>query len=343
MIILRQYLFSSSESENKKGKEDEKKKSKKEKLKGVGLVAAGTLGAVGGIMASEELNENFIKKAIEHSSKNDAQDKKLVDKLIKRAKEQGTKITKDKNFENSAYLGTNGGRLLDKLDKKFKKYTGKDDYLKEELGKSIGLGKEARKEIGKDTIVMGLGDGNPAVLAHEMGHAAMLRKKRSKDIIGKAAHSKVGDIMSIPTNIISNPSEKVRHVGEAGFLGAGIIHGVKSAKREEEGDIKKAKKERRKGLIRSAVLVSPTLIREASASRKGMKYLRESGASKDTLRQSRKVLGNAFGTYASAALKPIALEAGGTAIGYGAHKLISKSKKKKENDNKDKEDKNSWK
>lgn len=341
MIILRYHLFSSPKSKDIEYKEDEEKRRKKEKLKGAGLIAAGSIGAIGGIKASEKLNDNFIDKAIEHFSKNNTQDKKLVDKLIKRAKEQGTKITRDKNFKNSAYLGTNGGRLLNKLDKKFKKYTGKDNYFKEGIGKELGLGKESSKEIGKDIIVMGLGDGNPAILAHEMGHAAMLRKKRSKDIIGKAAHSKVGDIMSIPTYIVFNPNKKYRRVGEAGFLGAGIVHGIKSAKREEEGDIRKSKKERRKGLIRSAVLVSPMLIREASASRKGMKYLRESGASKDTLKQSRKILGNAFGTYASMALKPIALEAGGTTIGYGAHKLISKSKnKKKEDNNKDKEGEN---
>lgn len=332
MIILRNF----SESENKKDKEDEEKRRKKEKLKGAGLIAAGSIGTAGGIKASEKLNDIFLDKAIEHSSKNDTQDKKLVDKLIKRSKKQGTKIIKDKNFENSIYLGTNGGRLVDKLDKKFKY-----NSLKEELGKFVGLGKKSSKEIGKDTIVMGLGDGNPAILAHEMGHAAMLRKKRSKDIIGKAAHSKISDIISIPSNIVFNPNKKYRRVGEAGFLGAGIIHGIKSAKREEEGDKKKARKERRKGIIRSSILVSPMLIREAAASRKGMKYLKESGASKDTLRQSRKILGNAFGTYASIALKPIALEAGGTAVGYGAHKLISKFKnKKKENNNKDKKGEN---
>lgn len=328
MIILRQNIF--SKSKNKNSEDDEKKNDKKRKLKGAGLVAAGAGVALAASGGTDKATEKFLDKATEHISTKGSQDKELIEKLTDRAKNQGIKIIRDENFDNSAYLGTNEGKFVDKLDKRFKKYTGKDDYFKENLGKSVGLGKEARKEVGKDTIVMGIGDKNPAVLAHEMGHAAMLGKKRSKDIIGKTAHSKLGEIVGIPDNIISNPDEKIRKVGEAGFLGAGIIHGVKSAKREEEGDLKKARIERRKGIIRSAIIVSPRLISEAAASRKGMKYLKESGASKDTLKQSRKVLGNAFGTYASQALKPVALEAGGTAIGYGAHKLISKSKKKKE-------------
>ena len=59
------------------------------------------------------------------------------------------------------------------------------------------------------------------------------------------------------------------------------------------------------------------------------------------LKNSRRELRHAFGTYASKVGIPISLEVGGTAIGYGAHKLISKSKnKKKENNNKDREGEN---
>lgn len=306
MIILRQHLFSSSESENKKDKENEEKRRKK-KLKGAGLIAAGSIGTVGGIKGSKKLNKianiNLAKSKLKHyenmesDKKYDSDEINVLKNLIKKSKNLGIKINPRGDDSNYEY----------------------------------------------ETDTINLGSPISATLAHEMGHAAMHKKGRSKDILGRAAHSKAGRAWGIyfedATNLnANNKVDKVfQHASRGLFLGDGIRRGIKSSKQEESGNTKGAKRTRRNALLISGLSAAPTLIKEASASRKGIKYLKEAGASKEILKNSKKSLGHAFGTYASLAGIPIALEAGGTAIGYGAHKLISKSKnKKKENNNKDK-------
>lgn len=302
MIILRQHNF--SKSKNEKDEEEEEKNDKKRKLKGAVAVTAGALGTVGGIKGSKKLNNIAGDKALEAELKdirmkydrNKKDHKNVVDNLEKIADKLGIKIMKDEN-EDDAY--------------NFK----------------------------TDTINYAFD--NPAVLAHEMGHAAMSKKGRSKDILGRAAHSKAGrawgSYFDNATNINANDKEgKILKYGARGlFLGDGIRRGIKSSKQEESGNTKGAKRTRRNAFLISGLSAAPTLIAEASASRKGMKYLKEAGASKEILRNSRRQLGHSFGTYASMAGIPLALEAGGTAIGYGAHKLISKSKKKKEKEKDD--------
>ena len=62
------------------------------------------------------------------------------------------------------------------------------------------------------------------------------------------------------------------------------------------------------------------LISEAAASRKGLKTLNKKlGASKELLKSARKDLGNAYGTYLSTSLKPVASEIGGHGleVAYG--------------------------
>ena len=188
----------------------------------------------------------------------------------------------------------------------------------------------ARYEGDTDTIRLGNDRRNPAMLAHEMGHAAMSQKGRSHDILGKAAHSTAGDVISIPYHASGTKMGKeLGLASDALFLNNGIIHGSLAARKNEENDKKKSKRLIRQGLILSTVPSIPILTREISASRKGLKYLKEAGASKDTLKQSRKSLAHALGTYASVAVKPVLITAGGTAIGYGLEKR-SISKKKKE-------------
>ena len=297
MIILRHHLFSSSESENKKDKEDGEKRRKKEKLKGAGLIAAGSIGTIGGIKASHKLNrvinEKLSKLELADMARgylNKEEYNKVLRNLRKKSSELGIKLT-----------------ITDTINHTFD---------------------------------------NPSSLAHEMGHASMSKKGRSKDVIGKVAHSKFGDSLGSyfdnATNQNSNSKESkiLKHASRGLFLGDGIRRGIKSSKQEEHGDTKKAKRTRRNALLISGLSAAPTLIKEASASRKGIKYLKEAGASKRMLKNSRRELRHAFGTYASNIGIPISLEVGGTAIGYGAHKLISKSKnKKKVDENKDKKEK----
>lgn len=179
-----------------------------------------------------------------------------------------------------------------------------------------------------DTIT--ISSNNPATLAHELGHASM-RKNRSHDPIGKLVHTK-------PANIVSRGYINLSagaggygpyKIAKAANLGLGISQGYKAAKKEEEGDEKASKKHLRRSVTIPAALAAPALIQEAAASRKGLKYLRESGASEETMKNARRTLGHAFGTYAGAAAMPILTSASGAAIGYGVGKLKSKKKSKK--------------
>ena len=312
MIILRNKLFSSDSDEKKKRKKDEERSKK--------IAAAGAITVLGGGKVANYLHDKARDSAVRGMNRTTSDSQEINAKLKARARGMRIKLVDDPEFKNSAYLGTPLARKLRKIAKTPEQI--------EQLGRSNHLGKASAGDIGTDSIAMGLGNGDPATLAHEMGHASMSQSGRSHDIIGKAAHSSVGQLSGIPSNLGRT------NLGKAVYLGAGIRHGVKAAKKEEEGDKKGAKKELRKGLIRSSLLAAPELVAEAAATRKGMKYLREAGASKETMRNARKTLGGAWGTYASTAAKPVLLDVGGTAIGYGVHKLRSKSKKK--NNKKDK-------
>ena len=345
MIILRQHDYSSSDKKkNNNEKEDDNKDNKKEsKLKKV-INDPAIGGALGGAallysgpklanMINEKSGQEFLrsidkKRGLPLSD----EDKEVTRKLLEKTKSLGIKVKHDDSFRNSAYVGASMSRHLkkyvDKLDES------KKDDIYNSLARAYGMDKKNAREIGNDTIIYGIK--GPAVLAHEMGHAAMSRKGRSKDLLGRAAHSTAGTLISLPSNLANNDNKKARLIGSAAFVGAGIRHGIKASKKEEAGDTKGAKREKLKGLIGSSLFVAPELIREAAASRKGLKYLKEAGASKETIKKSRKLLGQAFGTYAGKALKPVALDVAGTGLGYAGHKLVTRIKNKKESDKKNK-------
>ena len=88
-----------------------------------------------------------------------------------------------------------------------------------------------------------------------------------------------------------------------------------------------ARKQVGKSVIAPTLITAPLLVAEGAASRKGLKMLKEAGASKESMKKARKTLGHAFGTYVGAATKPMLTTAGGTGVGYGVGKLINKKNK----------------
>ena len=261
---------------------------------------------------------NRALSGIEEAAK-DPDSKRLVKNLEKKAKDLGVHIYKDPYFDNSAYTGTALGKLIRSTKRKAQKLrkegkteaADKLDKIYDAVGDIVSNpsgSTKLKKVLGKDAIIMGLGDNDPAVLAHELGHAhhEFDGKKRSKNIVAKLAQSGLVNLNAIST------------------LGAGangIIGGYKAAEDKDRGDKKKSKKRLLRQMGLTTALQLPTLISEGSASIKGMKLLKEAGANKEQLKRSRKTLGNAFGTYASRAAKPIIEKAAGLAVGEGLYKV----------------------
>lgn len=246
--------------------------------------------------------------------------KKLVDQVKKNG---GPKIIEDPNFQNSAYVGTGAGKRVRNAIaylKKKSRSSGNKNYKKaaDRIKDAVeGIyGSKVVDNLGKDSIVMGKHN-DADVLAHEIGHSNYLRSGRSKSIIGKAAH-KGYQASSIAT---------VSPIGHLGIAANGFHSGMKSAKLKAEG-----KKESTWNKVRAAAvpaaLAAPLLVAEGKASLNGLKNMKKLGASKELIKESRKRLGAAWGTYAGqAAVKSIALGEGSRLAGKGIGGLIYKSKK----------------
>lgn len=192
------------------------------------------------------------------------------------------------------------------------------NLLKDSKSKGIKIKQE--RDLGgpsynpQSNLVNAAGSKNPSIIAHELGHAHYY-KNRDAGIIGKAAH-KAKRI--VPTRLLN--------------MSASIASGVDKARREERGE-EERKILKHSGWATPLVTYSPTLVSEAAASKKGLKLLKKAGASKELMKASKKNLGAAFGTYATAA----AIKSG---IGLGtkeaAYRLEKKRLNKKEkNSNKD--------
>lgn len=301
MIILRQYTF--SKKENKDSEKDEK--SSKRKALGAGLGIAVVTDVVRG------LGQGALMKKADETRLSEEENSKLKSVLKKQAKDQGTKIVEFPDLDNSmAAEGGIMGRSLHKLLNKYPK-------LKEDFKKSDPI----TEHIGTDTIILGKGKTSDAdVLAHELGHTQFAHRKRSKNFIAKAAH----EISGLSRLGTSNKANVL-------YAASGFKNGLKSAKAKAEG-----KKEKTWDKIKSvavpALVSAPLLITEASATGKGLKMLKNAGASKESMKQAKKALGAALGVYA--------LQAGGSIASGYAGRLIGKAVGKKKYKNKNKEEKN---
>lgn len=292
MIILRR-LFSKSDKE-------EGSDNKKDKIKSALAISSGGAAILGADKLSTRIIQRHNKKLEESNNKINAikGNEKINERLKQKAKDWKVNILEGNDF---GYDSSSDSMMLDKSNR----------YRK-----------------------------NPAALSHELGHAAMSKRGRSKDIIGKAAHLKIADggrglaMLSNGAEIEGKErlSKGLKHATNATFFLLGAEKGKSAAEKEESGDKKGARKSISRGVIESALVTAPMLIQEGAASRKGLKLLKESGASKELIKESKRNMKHAFGTYAGLATKPTLITAGGTGIGYGVEKLRPKKNKNKDKD-----------
>ena len=307
MIILRQYTF--SKKENKDSEKDEKSSKRKALELGAGLGVG--IGVSGINNIGRGIGQGALMKKADEIRLSEEENSKLKSALKKQAKDQGTKIVEFPDLDNS--MATEGGIIARSLHKLLNKYP----KLKEDLKKSDPI----TEHIGTDTIILGKGKKSDAdVLAHELGHTQFIHRKRSKNFIAKAAHE-ISGLSKLGT---SNKANVL-------YAASGFKNGLKSAKAKAEG-----KKEKTWDKIKSvavpALVSAPLLITEASATGKGLKMLKNAGASKESMKQAKKALGAALGVYA--------LQAGGSIASGYAGRLIGKAVGKKKYKNKNKEEKN---
>lgn len=329
MIYSITRLFSGKSENRRRGNKD--------------AIIAGTSSVIGaGMLAGsdklvEKGNQHFASKFRNSTTEGIKDNARIKRELLKQAKSQGIKVVNSPKFENSAYVGSGTGRLIRRglasgmkwgrksRDKEF--VEGLKDVskaLNDQLGGVSGFG--------KDQIVMGLGSGNSAVLAHELGHAQHY-EGRSKDILGKAAH-KLHAPSSMAISILNNTNggktgETVKNIGNGILAADGFRRGKNSVYTDEDGKIRINKSKALKSAAVSGLMVAPLLGAEAAASIKGLRAMKKLGASKELLKSARRDLGNAYGTYATVAAKPVMSELGGHGIGvaYGVTREKSKNKK----------------
>lgn len=115
-------------------------------------------------------------------------------------------------------------------------------------------------------------------------------------------------------------------------IAAGTVSGKVAARKEAKGE-KESKLNRHAGWIAPLVVQAPGLIAEAAASRKGIKMMRGSGASKKMINQAKKSLTGAWGTYGAQGVMNAGVGELSRNIAYNKEKKkINKENEKKKKD-----------
>lgn len=151
-------------------------------------------------------------------------------------------------------------------------------------------------------------------MAHELGHSQYRRKDGTGGAIGKIAHKANTRFLKKNTSTIS-------------FVN-GIHSGIKEEKAKQEGK-KVSTWNKAKTIAVPVALSAPLLISEAAASKKGLEMLKKSGASKELMKDSKKLLGVNYGTYLAHAGKNVASGEVGRRIGKSWVKYKNKKTDKK--------------
>ena len=312
-------------SEEKENKEEEdqpkkKKKSGKSGLLGYGAYAAGIgLNAYAGQKFLEDLEDEGTKES-----------KGLYDKLKENIKSRNVKIDDDKSFyvqgnKNAAYSPEMKGlRNIFARGIKGERKDGKKDSVwakvKKTLNEANGGINVGKRGFKIDKSMKGRAD----ILAHEMGHEHYM------DGEGKGIKS-VGGVL----HSLRNPAVMI-----GGGLAA-IHSGIKKEKLEREGK-KESKWNKYKSVILPGIASAALVGSEAAAYIHGYNQLKKMGASEELLKDTRKKLGNALGTYAGLGLANIGSgligRAAGKKMAKGYYALKDKFGKKKEQENKKEED-----
>lgn len=308
--------------------EDDENQSKKKQKKSSNSGKAGLLGLgiyATGLGINSSAGTKFLKDIREKGTK---ESNKFYDRLKEDIKSRKVRIDDDSVFEiqgmkNAAYSPEMKGlrNFFAKKIKEDRKKGKKSNWanLKKFLDAAnggINVGKRGFK-IDKDLA------GRADILAHEMGHEHYM------DGEGKGIKS-VGGVL-----------HALRHPAISIGSGLASIHsGIKKEKLEREGK-KESKWNKYKSVILPGIASAALVGSEAAASIHGYNQLKKMGASKELLKDTRKKLGHALGTYAGMGIANIGSGLVGRAVGKGMAKgyyaLKDKFGKKKEQ-NKEKEE-----
>lgn len=116
-------------------------------------------------------------------------------------------------------------------------------------------------------------------------------------------------------------NEKVGKIGRGAVFAHGFQAGMKKEENNREGK-ETGTWDKVRSVAVPAAIVAPVLVGEGKASLNGLKTMKKSGASKELMKQSKKRLGAAYGTYAGDASRAIFMGGSGELAGRGASKIM---------------------
>ena len=297
MYIIRRKLYSDDDDNNKK-------KRRRRRGFGGGISIGAGLGYVSSKLV-DKANSGLIDSVSKSSQKfsEGKESKELYDKFLKDARNKNIQI-----YERDGF-----GASFQPQDKKRAKETKQllDHYRKTDAKAYEGTVKEIiegrrKKPLGIDNaLVLGRKTKDPAILAHELGHAHYYMDKNA-GVVGKAAHKLRG-------NFLFNDVARNKYTPMASGI-IGFKHGIEAERMKKEGK-EESTLHRVAPTAASALISAPILISEAAASTRGHRMLRNSGASEELLKEAKRTLGKAWGTYGLRAAAPVVTSEGGRLAG----------------------------
>ena len=250
--------------------------------------------AAGGLAGNYATGKDFISKM--DKSKYSEENARINKELLEEAKKKGVKIEKHLPSSNTGIKKLD--EILDTLNNASPAYSPYND------------------------TVYTQGHEDAATLSHELGHRHYAKEKAGK--IGKGSHK---------AYFAMGGGNLHTFVAPTSGIVAGKIAGKNKARREERGE-KESKVSKAAPIVTPILVSAPGLVAEAAASRHGIKSLKRHGASKGLIKESKKKLATAFGTYAT-------LGAMNSGIGeLSKHKAYKKEKKKIEREKEKRENEN---
>ena len=298
---------------------DKKKSDRRDKIKSAARIT-GLVGLVGLSRPGGIIHKHHLYKSLEEVPDSlKEENKRLHDQLAAKSESKIIQKKKGKSLRKLIKNETDASGL---------KYTAKE---KKELLNGVKEFEHAGCYLSNaDTIIS---DRRASTLAHEYGHSRHYHG-RDGSKIGTIAH-KMRDASGRINSILKKL--KLPKPGRAASVGIGFVSGYNAEKKKEKGEKESAINK----LSPGAVAISselPVIISEAAASRRGIKELKNLGASKGYLRYAKKAYRHGLGTYLTVgALTNLGLAYGSRETGTIARRLKNKiAKNKKKDDNKKK-------
>lgn len=264
---------------------------------------------------SKSLTGNIIKKIDEISKKENPDKKENSELLSNLLKNNEDEIAFVHSFKDPSYSPVKG--------RDNSKYKGSSQVVYRH--NKVDYRELTDDELSKGIVNIG-DDRSRSAISHEVGHD---RYQKSK--VGGLLHG----LNSSSKKYISNNSPL-----SSGDVGAvtGLITGFRSEKLKHKGKKEGVLSKNAHWMIPVASNL-PNLIEEGAASIVGSKELKKAGSTKEQMKDSNKLLRNAFGTYAANAGIEVAEGLAGRAVGKLAgksyYKVKDKISKKKDKESED--------